>query len=122
MTRRSLSPARRIEIAELRNWRAPGGGMLCLENGKVCDLATGQPTEVDHAWQIATGGPDIDDNLRHMTREDHAIKSKADGLARRMIRRATGKNKDWPKRPFPKGRGFGIEGWRKKLNGEVVKV
>ena len=121
MTRRALTEKRKIEIAERRHWHAPGGGVLCLENGKVCDLGTGEPTEVDHAWQIATGGPDTDDNLRHMTREDHKRKSADDAAARRMIRRSTGANKERPKRRWPKGRKFGIPGFRKKLDGSVVK-
>lgn len=122
MTRRTLTPARKIEIAELRHWRAPGGGVLSLENGNVCDLSTGEPTEVDHAWQIATGGPDTDDNLRHMSREDHKRKSADDAAVRRMIRRVTKANKERPKRRWPKGRKFGIPGLRKKLTGEVVKI
>ncbi len=122
--RRTLTPARKIEIAELRHWRAPGGGVLSLENGKVCDLGTGEPTEVDHAWQIATGGPDTDDNLRHMSREDHKIKTRADAKARakgrRLARRAImlrQKHNNWPK-----GRKFGIPGLRKKLDGSVVEI
>lgn len=122
MTRRTISPARKIEIAERREWRAPGGGVLSLENGKVCDLSTGEPTEVDHAWQIATGGSDTDDNLRHMSREDHKHKSRDDAAVRRMIRRATGANKERPKRRLPKGRKLGWDGWRKKFDGTVVKV
>jgi len=122
MTRRALSPKRKIEIAERRHWQAPDGGPLCLENGKVVLLATGEVTEVDHIWQVATGGPDTDDNLRHLSREAHADKSRDDGLARRMIRRTIGANKERPKRRFPKGRGFGWEGWRKKLNGRVERI
>ena len=120
MTRRTLTLKRKIEIAELRHWRAPGGGLLSLENGKVCDLATGDPTEVDHAWQIATGGPDTDDNLRHMSGEDHKRKTKRDAQARGKVRRLSGQTKKrkyyWPKRPF------GIPGLRKKFDGTVVKV
>ena len=122
MTRCTLTEKDKIEIAERRHWRAPGGGVLCLEAGKVRLLATGEVTEVDHAWQIATGGPDTKDNLRHMSREDHAEKSKRDGEARRMIRRVTGKNKPKRKYNWPKGRGFGIPGLRKKLDGTVVKI
>jgi len=121
MTRRTLTPVAKKRIAELRHWRAPGGGVLSLENGKVCLLGTGEVTEVDHAWQIATGGPDTDDNLRHMTREDHKRKSADDAAVRRMIRRSTGANKERPKRHWPKGRKFGIPGLLKKLNGQVVK-
>lgn len=119
--RRTLTPARKIEIAELRHWRAPGGGVLCLENGKVCDLGTGEPTEVDHAWQIATGGPDTDDNLRHMSREDHKRKSADDAAARRMIRRSTGANKERPKRRWPKGRPLSDPYWKKKFTGRAVR-
>ena len=122
MTRRSLTPRQKIEIAELRHWRAPGGGILCLENGKVCDLATGLPTEVDHAWQIATGGPDTDDNLRHMSPAAHKTKSRDDAKIRAKVRRLTGANITKPKRSFPKGRSFGIPGRRKKLDGSVVKT
>lgn len=105
MTRRILTLKQRIEIAELRHWRAPGGGVLCLEAGKVRLLATGEVTEVDHAWQIATGGADTDDNLRHMSREDHKAKSADDAAVRAKDRRLTGKNKpkrkyNWPSRPL----------------------
>ena len=122
MTRRALTEKRKIEIAKFRHWRAPGGGLLCLEAGKVRLLATGEVTEVDHAWQIATGGPDTDDNLRHMSREDHADKSRDDARIRAKDRRLREKNKRRPKRPLPKGRGFGIPGLRKKLDGTVVKI
>ena len=122
MARCTLSPAHKIEIAERRGWRAPGGGVLSLENGKVCDLSTGEPTEVDHAWQIATGGSNRDDNLRHMSREDHKRKSADDARARSMIRHLTGANKERPKRRWPKGRKLGWDGWRKKIDRTVVKV
>jgi len=120
MTRRTLTPRHKIEIAELRHWRAPGGGLLSLENGKVCLLDTGETTEVDHAWQIATGGPDTDDNLRHMSSEAHADKSRDDAAVRGKIRRLSGANKPkrkyyWPSRPL------GIPGLRKKFDGTVVK-
>lgn len=121
MTRRTLTEKHKIAIAELRHWRAPGGGVLCLEAGKVRLLATGEVTEVDHAWQIATGGPDTDDNLRHMTREDHKRKSAEDARARAKDRRLTGANKERPKRRWAKGRKLGIPGLRKKLNGRVER-
>ena len=121
MTRRTLTPRHKIEIAELRHWRAPGGGLLSLENGKVCLLDTGEATEVDHAWQIATGGSDTDDNLRHMSRPNHKRKSRDDAGARRMIRRVTGANKERPKRRWPKGRPLTDRYWRKKFNGQAVR-
>jgi len=122
MTRRTLTPAAKKRIAHHRHWRAPEGGLLALENGKVVFLATGKVLEWDHIHPLALGGSNDDDNFQPMSPEFHAEKSKRDAAARRMIRRATGANKEKPKRRFPKGRKFGIKGLRKKLNGRVVKV
>ena len=121
MTRRALSPARKKRIAERRNWIAPDGEPLCLEAGKVVLLRTGETAEFDHAVQLALGGSDTDDNLRPVSPEFHKAKTKADSKARGKVRRLTGANKPKPKRPWPK-RGFGWEGWRKKLNGQAERI
>ena len=127
MTRRALPPREKIEIAERRGWRGLDGAMLSLENGKVCDLATGQPAEFDHIHALAMGGSNEDDNFRPMTPAEHKRKSREDTKARGKVRRVSGANKpkrtyNWPSRPFPKGRGFGIPGWRKTLKGPAVRI
>ena len=122
MTRRALTPRQKIAIATRRGFRGLDGAMLCLENGKVCDLATGQPAEFDHVYQLALGGPDTDDNLRPISPAAHKDKSRDDAKIRAKVRRLTGANKQKPKRRFPKGRGFGIPGWRKTLKGPAVRI
>ncbi len=125
MTRRSLTPAGKKRIANGRRWWVKEGGLLCLEGGKrreVCLLSTGEPVEFDHIWPLADGGSNDDDNFQPMTPEAHKAKSRRDGLARRMVRRVTGKNKPRLKRSWPKGRKLGIPELRKKLDGRVVKV
>ncbi|HDZ37138.1 MAG TPA: HNH endonuclease [Marinobacter sp.] len=122
MTRRTLTPVGKKRIAIGRRWWVKEGGLLCLENHTVVFLGTGKEPEYDHIHPLAIGGGNEDGNFQPMTAEDHADKSRLDGLARRMIRRATGKNKPKPKRPFPKGRGFGIPGWRKTLKGPAVRI
>ena len=120
MTRRSLTPRRKIEIAKRRGFRGLEGGMLSLENGKVCDLGTGQPAEFDHVYQLALGGTDDDDNLRPIPPAAHKDKSRGDAKIRAKVRRLTGANKAKPKYRWPKGRKLGIPGLRKKLDGQVV--
>ena len=120
--RRTLTPVAKKRIAIHRHWRAPEGGMLCMEKGKVVFLATGKLPEYDHIHPLAIGGSNDDDNFQPMSRDGHGRKSRADGLVRRMIRRGTGANKEQPKRRFPKGRGFGWKGWRKPLKGPAVRI
>ena len=122
MTRRTLTPVAKKRIAIHRHWRAPESGMLCLENRKVVFLATGKQPEWDHIHPLAIGGSNDDDNFQPMTPEAHEAKSRQDGQVRRMIRHVTGANKERPKRRWAKGRKFGIQGLRKKLDGSVVKV
>ncbi len=120
-TRRTLTHKRKRRIAERRNWIAVDGEPLCLEKGRVVLLATGGSPEFDHAVQLALGGSDDDDNLRPMSPEAHAEKSKRDAAARKKVRHLTGANKPKPKFRWPKGRKLGIPGLRKKLNGKVER-
>ena len=120
MTRRFLTPAGQKRNADRRNWIADREP-LCLEAGQVVLLSTGEKPEWDHIHQLALGGGNEDDNLRPMTPEAHAEKSKRDSQARKMVRHWTGANKEKPKRPWPKGRKFGWEGWKKKLSGKAVR-
>ena len=122
MTRRTLTPRQKIAIATRRGFRGLDGGMLCLENGKVCDLGTGEPAEFDHVYQLALGGSNDDDNFRPMTPAEHKRKSRDDAKARAKVRHLTGANKAKPKRRFPKSRGFGWAGWRKTLKGPAVRI
>jgi len=116
--RRTLSPARKKRIAHHRHWRAPEG-MLCLEKGEVCLLATGEPVEFDHTHQLATGGTDDDDNIRPISSDAHKGKTKADSKVRGKIRRLAGKNKPKRKRQWAK-RALSNPRWKKKLNGKAV--
>ena len=119
--RRTLSPRRKIEIAELRGWRAPEGGMLCLENRNVVFLGTGKRPKWDHIHPLADGGGNEGDNFQPMTSEAHQEKTSGEASARKRVRRILKQNKPkrkyyWPKRPF------GIPGLRKKFDGTVVKA
>ena len=121
MTRRTLTPVAKKRIAIDRHWRAPEGGMLCLENRKVVFLATGKLPEWDHIHPLAIGGSNDDDNFQPIPRPDHKRKSRDDAGARGKVRRLSGANKTkrkyyWPKRPL------GIPGLRKKFDGTVVKA
>ena len=118
MTRRSLTPRRKREIAKRRNWIA-GREPLCLEAGQVVLLSTGKPPEYDHIHALGMGGPDTDENMQPLSPEAHAEKSKRDAAARKKVRHLTGANKAKPKYRWPK-RKLGIEGLRKKLDGKVV--
>ena len=121
MTRRALTPREKIEIAERRGWRGLDGAVLSLENGKVCDLGTGQPAEFDHIHQLAMGGSNKDDNFRPMTPAEHKRKSADDARIRAKDRRMRGANKPKPKYRWPK-RKLGWEGWRKTLNKGAVRI
>ena len=121
MTRRVLTPAGQKRIAIDRDWDAPEGGMLCLENGKVVYLATGKKPKWDHIFPLADGGGNEDDDFQPMTDEAHQKKSNAEATARAKPERRRRKTTT-PKRRFPKGRGFGIPGWRKTLKGPAVRI
>ena len=121
-TRRVLTPAGQRRIADDRNWQAPGGQLLCLENRQVVFLGTGKKPRWDHIFPLADGGGNEDDDFQPMSPESHQKKSNAEATARARVRHITGANKERPKRRFPKGRGFGIPGLMKKLDGTVVKI
>ena len=122
MTRRTLTPAGQRRIADDRNWQAPGGQLLCLENKQVVFLGTGKKPRWDHIFPLADGGGNEDDNFQPMTDEDHAAKTKQETKARAKGRRLTDVNVERRKRRFPKGRKLGWEGWTKKLNGKAERI
>ena len=122
MTRRSLTPKRKREIAAFNGWRTPQGEQVAIENGELVTLHDGRRVDYDHRYSLGLGGLDETENMQPMTSGAHKVKTRDDAKARGKVRRLTGANKPKPKRPWPKGRGFGIPGLRKKLTGEVVKV
>ena len=122
MTRRTLTPARKREIAAFNGWRTPQGEQVAIENGEIVTLHDGFKVEYDHIYQIGLGGSDEIENMQPMTPEAHADKTyNQDAKARAKDRRLTGVNKVRAKRSFPKGRKLGIPGLRKKLDGRVVR-
>ena len=122
MTRRTLTPAGEKRIANGRRWWVREGGLLCLENSQVVFLGTGKRPQWDHSLPLADGGGNEDDNFQPMNSEAHQEKTNAEARARGKTRRLSGANKAKPKYRWPKGRGFGIPGFRKKLTGKVVKI
>ncbi len=122
MTRRSLTPKRKREIAAFAGWRTPQGEMVGIEKGELVTLHDGRKVEYDHIYSLGLGGADETANMQPMTPDAHAAKTKRDGAARKKIRHLTGANKEKPKRSFPKGRKLGIPGMRKKLNGKVERL
>ena len=121
MTRRVLTPAGQRRIADDRNWQAPGGQLLCLENKQVVFLGTGKKPRWDHIFPLADGGGNEDDDFQPMTDDDHQKKSNAEATARAKPERHRRKTTK-PKRRFPKGRKLGWEGWTKKFNGTVERI
>ena len=122
MTRRTLTPRRKREIAAFNGWRTPQGEQVAIENGELVTLHDGRKVEYDHIYELGAGGADEIENMQPITPANHKCKTKRGAKARGKVRRLTGTNKPKPKHSFPKGRGFGIAGLRKKLDGTVVKV
>ncbi|KKM01046.1 hypothetical protein LCGC14_1798360 [marine sediment metagenome] len=120
MTRRSLTPKRKREIAAFNGWRTPQGEQVAIENGELVTLHDGRKIEYDHIYQIGLGGSDETQNMQPMTPGAHKVKTR-DAKARAKDRRLTGVNKVRAKRSWPKGRKLGIPGLRKKLDGRVVR-
>ena len=121
MTRRSLTPKRKREIAAFNGWRTPNGEMVAIENGELVTLHDGRKIEYDHIYSLALGGSDEIENMQLITPAAHKAKSKRDGAARKKVRHLTGANKQKRKYNWPK-RKLGIPGLRKKLDGTVVKA
>lgn len=119
--RRSMTLALKREIAAFNGWRTPQGETVCIEKGEIVTLHDGVKLENDHEVQLALGGKDEIENMRPMTPAEHKHKSADDARARAKDRRLTGQNKPRPKRRFPKGRGFGWKGWRKKIDGTAER-
>lgn len=120
MTRRSLTPRRKREIAAFNGWRTPQGEQVAIENGELVTLHDGRKVEYDHHYQLALGGADEIENMQPMSPEAHAVKTyKLDAPARAKVKRLSGQTKKreyfWPKRKL------GIPGLRKKLNGKVER-
>jgi len=122
MTRRSLTPKRKREIAAFNGWRTPQGEQVAIENGELVTLHDGRKIEYDHRYQLALGGADETANMQLITPAAHTEKSGKDAKLRAKDRRLRGKNKRRLKRSWPKGRGFGIPGWRKTLKGPAVRI
>ena len=120
MTRRSLSPRRKREIAAFNGWRTREGEQVAIENGELVTLHDGRKVEYDHIYQLALGGSDEIENMQPMTPEAHAAKTnKFDAKVRAKDRRLRGFNKpkrkyNWPTRPFFKSE------WKRRPDGSVV--
>ena len=112
--RRTLTPAQRRRVLEARGDKC----MLCH--------AEGVPLEIDHWLPLIFGGKNDDDNLRPLCEPCHKgltrITVKQNAKVNRLLDGTKKREYYWPKRRFPKGRGFRWEGWRKKLDGTAVKV
>ena len=121
MTRRTLTPTRKREIAEFNAWRTPQGETVAIEEGDLVTLHDGVKVEYDHIYQIGLGGPNKIKNMQPISPDEHKRKTKRDAKARGKVRRLSGQTKK-RKYYWPKGRKFGIQGWRKKFDGTVVKI
>ncbi len=122
MTRRTLTPRRKREIAAFNGWRTPQGEQVAIENGELVTLHDGRKVEYDHHYSLGLGGADETENMQPMTPEAHKGKTKHDVKAQAKVRHLTGANKPKRKYNWPKGRKLGIPGMSKKLNREVLKV
>ena len=121
MTRRSLSPKRKREIAAFNGWRTPQGEQIAIEAGELVTLHDGVKVEYDHMYSLGLGGSDEIENMQPITPVSHKAKSRNDSKARGKVRRLSGANKQKPKRKLP-SRPLGIEGWRKTLKGKAVRI
>lgn len=121
MTRRSLSPKRKREIAAFNGWRTPQGEMVVIEKGELVTLHDGRKVEYDHHYSLGLGGADETENMQLMTPKAHKVKTKRDVKAQAKVRHLTGANKAKPEYRWP-SRPLGIPGLRKKLDGSVVKI
>ena len=113
MTRRALTPATRKRILKA--------------HGNECALChvKGVPLEIDHWLPLIFGGSNKDDNLRPLCEPCHKgvtrITVRQNAKVKRLLHPKE-RTYNWPSRPFPKGRGFGWEGWRKTLKGPAVRI
>ena len=123
--RKSMHYARKRRICERYRWRTSDGELLAIErttagHRRIVTLRDGKSAHFDHTHQLATDGPDEDDNVRPLSEDGHKPKTKEDARSRKRIRSATGQNMPKQKRSIPNG------GWqqhpdlKRTVGGKVV--
>lgn len=105
MTRRSMSPTRRLRIWEAAN------GVCCLCEQKIDGVR--EAWTVEHLIALALGGPDTDDNCRPAHERCRRQKDKTDvadiaRAKRRAAKHIGAKKRGWPSK------------WKRKVDGTVV--
>ena len=100
----------------LRVFERDGGICQC---GCTIKIKAGDKWETDHATAIIAGGKNEESNLRTLLAAHHKIKTRADIAEKAMIYRKRSKHLGIKKPSrFP---GSKDSGWKKKIDGRVVR-
>lgn len=108
----AIPPRVRLRVFERHN------GICHLSGRKIMP---GEPWDCDHVIALVNGGEHRESNLAPALRDKHRAKTAQDVAEKATVRRKRMKSiglKPRKSRPLPGSR---ASGWRKKLNGEVVR-
>lgn len=103
-------------------WRLPerfGRRRLGLEAGVIVTIDDGKPVQFDHIFELADGGPDVDENVQPLDVPGHKAKSAKSTRDRAHVARVLGETCTRPKRKIP-SRPFDKK-WKRGFDGKVVR-